>query len=163
MKRRWVFVSLLVVVLAAVVIYSVSRKEKVVMLKTAVEYGKFDVIVSTTGELQALNSVDIRGPEGLREARVHNVKLVDLIPEGTVVKAGDYIASLDKTDATTSLQSMEDQIERDEASLRQTQLDTTMSLRDYRNQIKDLEYALEGGRSSWTSRNLNHRQPSARQ
>jgi hypothetical protein len=38
---------------------------------------------------------------------------------------------------------MEDQIERDEASLRQTQLDTTMSLRDYRNQIKDLEYALE--------------------
>jgi multidrug efflux pump subunit AcrA (membrane-fusion protein) len=71
------------------------------------------------------------------------VKLVDLIPEGSVVKAGDYIASLDKTEATQSLQNMEDQIERDEASLKQTQLDTTMNLRDYRNQIKDLEYALE--------------------
>jgi hypothetical protein len=143
MKRRWVFVVVLVAVLAAVVIYSVTRKDKTVMLKAKVEAGKFDVIVSTTGELQALNSVDIRGPEGLRDARVHNVKLVDLIPEGSVVKAGDYIASLDKTEATTSLQNMEDQIERDEASLRQTQLDTTMSLRDYRNQIKDLEYALE--------------------
>ncbi|TSA34526.1 MAG: HlyD family efflux transporter periplasmic adaptor subunit [Porphyromonadaceae bacterium] len=143
MKRRWVFVTILIVVLASVVIYSATRKEKSVMIKAVVASGKFDVIVSTTGELQALNSVDIRGPEGLRESRVHNVKLVDLIPEGSVVKAGDYIASLDKTEATTALQSMGDQIERDEASLRQTQLDTTMSLRDYRNQIKDLEYALE--------------------
>lgn len=143
MKRRWVFVVIIVAVLGAVVIYSATRKDKTIMLKAKVESGKFDVIVSTTGELQALNSVDIRGPEGLRDARVHNVKLVDLVPEGTIVKAGDYIASLDKTEATSSLQSMEDQIERDEASLRQTQLDTTMSLRDYRNQIKDLEYALE--------------------
>ncbi len=134
---------IIILVLASVIIYSATRKEKNVMLTAVVESGKFDVIVSTTGELQALNSVDIRGPEGLREARVHNVKLVDLVPEGTVVKKGDYIASLDKTEATSSLQSMEDQIERDEASLRQTQLDTTMSLRDYRNQIKDLEYALE--------------------
>jgi multidrug resistance efflux pump len=38
---------------------------------------------------------------------------------------------------------MEDQIEKDEATVLQTQLDTTMSLRDYRNQIKDLEYAVE--------------------
>src|SRR3989339_484623 len=143
MKRRWVFVVIVIVVLASVVVYSVTRKDKSVMIKAVVESGKFDVIVSTTGELQALNSVDIRGPEGLREARVHNVKLVDLIPEGSVVKAGDYVASLDKTEATTALQSMGDQIERDSASLRQTQLDTTMSLRDYRNQIKDLEYDVE--------------------
>jgi len=143
MKRRWVFVVIIIVVLLSVVIYSATKKDKSVMIKAVVETGNFDVLVSTTGELQALKSVDIRGPEGLREARVHNVKLVDLIPEGSVVKAGDYIASLDKTEATSALQSMEDQIERDEASLRQTQLDTTMSLRDYRNQIKDLEYALE--------------------
>jgi len=143
MKRRWIYGVIFAVILAGVLIYSASRKEKVVMIKAVVESGQFDVIVSTTGELQALNSVDIRGPEGLREARVHNVKLVDLIPEGSVVKTGDYIASLDKTDATSSLQSMEDQIEKDEASLRQTQLDTTMSLREYRNQIKDLEYTLE--------------------
>ncbi|MFA6128099.1 MAG: HlyD family efflux transporter periplasmic adaptor subunit [Bacteroidales bacterium] len=143
MKRRWVFIVILIVVLVSVVIYSATRKDKSVMIKAVVESGKFDVIVSTTGELQALNSVDIRGPEGLRESRVHNVKLVDLIPEGSVVKKGDYVASLDKTEATTSLQSYGDQIERDEATLRQVQLDTTMSLRDYRNQIKDLEYALE--------------------
>ncbi len=143
MKRRWIFIIILGAVLFAVLIYSGTRKEKVVTITAKVEYGKFDVIVSTTGELGALNSVDIRGPEGLRDSRVHNVKIVDLIPEGTVVQAGEYVCTLDKTEATTQLQNMEDQIERDEASLRQTQLDTTMSLRDYRNQIKDLEYAVE--------------------
>jgi len=143
MKKRWIYVIVLAIVVVAVVIYSSTRKEKTVDITVKVEQGKFDVIVSTTGELQALNSVDIRGPEDLREARVHNVKIVDLIPEGTVVKMGDYVSTLDRTEATSSLQNMEDQIERDEASLRQTQLDTTMSLRDYRNQIKDLEYAME--------------------
>ncbi|MFO7616970.1 MAG: efflux RND transporter periplasmic adaptor subunit [Bacteroidales bacterium] len=143
MKRRWIFIVILGVILAAILIYSTTRKETTLMVTAKAVLGKFDVIVSTTGELAALNSVDIRGPEGLRDARVHNVKIVDLIPEGTVVKAGDYVCSLDKTEATNQLQNMEDQIERDEASLLQTQLDTTMSLRDYRNQIKDLEYAVE--------------------
>lgn len=143
MKRRWIFIVIIGVILAAILIYSTTRKDTTVMITAKAVKGQFDVIVSTTGELAALNSVDIRGPEGLREARVHNVKIVDLIPEGTVVKAGEYVASLDKTDATNQLQNMEDQIEKDEATVLQTQLDTTMSLRDYRNQIKDLEYAVE--------------------
>ena len=134
---------MLAVVVVAILAYTLTRKEKAIEITAVVESGQFDVVVSTTGELAALNSVDIRGPEGLRDSRVHEVKIVDLVPEGTMVKKGDFVCSLDKTSATNSLQNMDDQIERDEASLRQTQLDTTMSLRDYRNTIKDLEYAVE--------------------
>ncbi len=143
MKKRWIFVVILAVVVVAVLAYSLTRQDKVVEVKAVVEHGVFDVIVSTTGELAALNSVDIRGPEGLRESRIHEVKIVDLVPEGTVVRKGDFVCSLDKTSATNQLQTIEDQIERDEASLKQTELDTTMNLREYRNQIKDLEYAVE--------------------
>lgn len=127
----------------AVIVYSTAGDDSKVEITTTAERGDFNVVVSTTGELQALNSTEIRGPENLREARVHNVKIVDLVPEGTVVKAGDYVASLDRTEATDRLQSLEDEIEQSEASLRQTILDTTMTLRDYRNTIKDLEYSLE--------------------
>jgi multidrug resistance efflux pump len=143
MRRRWIFLIVFAVIVVAVLAYTLTRKEDVVQVTAVVEQGPFDVIVSTTGELAALNSVDIRGPEGLRDSRVHEVKIVDLVPEGTMVRKGDFVCSLDKTSATNSLQTMDDQIERDEASLRQTQLDTTMSLRDYRNNIKDLEYAVE--------------------
>ena len=143
MKKRWIYGIAALVVITAVIIYSTSGEDSVVDIKTSVQYGDFDVIVSTTGELQALNSVEIRGPSDLREARVHSVKIVDLVPEGTVVQKGDYVATLDRTEATERLQSQGDEIEADEATFRQTILDTTMQLRDYRNTIKDLEYAME--------------------
>lgn len=143
MNRRWIFGIGLLVIVVAIVIYSSTGEENSVEVTAVVEQGAFNVVVSTTGELQALNSTEIRGPEDLREARVHNVKIVDLVPEGTIVEMGDYVASLDRTEATDRLQSLEDEIEQSTATLRQTILDTTMSLRDYRNTIKDLEYALE--------------------
>ncbi|MBT5427160.1 MAG: HlyD family efflux transporter periplasmic adaptor subunit [Bacteroidetes bacterium] len=143
MKKRWYFLIAIVVVIVALVVYSASGDDTSVEVTAIVESGDFDIVVSTTGELQAMNSTDIRGPEDLRDARVHSVKIVDLVPEGTIVHAGDYVATLDRSEATERLQNQADEIEADEATYRQTILDTTMTLLDYRNNIKDLEYALE--------------------
>ncbi len=143
MKKRWIYGAVILIVIIGIIIYSTSSDESSVEITTVVKKGEFNVLVSTTGELQALNSTEIRGPEDLREARVHNVKIVDLIPEGTIVAAGDYVGSLDRTEATDRLQNMLDELEQAEASYRQIILDTTMTLRDYRNTIKDLEYGLE--------------------
>ncbi len=143
MKKRWIYGIAALFIIVAVIVYSTRTEDSSVEITTKVKTGEFSVVVSTTGELQALNSTEIRGPKNLREARVHSVKIVDLIPEGSIVQAGDYVATLDRTEATDRLQSQADEIEADEASFRQTILDTTMSLRDYRNNIKDLEYGLE--------------------
>ncbi len=143
MKKRWIYGIAILVIIIAVVIYSTGGKDSVVEITTPVVKGQFEIIVSTTGELQALNSTEIRGPANLGQARVHNVKIVDLVPEGTIVQAGDYVCTLDRTEATDRMQSQDDEIEADAASYRQTVLDTTMQLRDYRNTIKDLEYSLE--------------------
>lgn len=143
MNKRWIYGIAILVVIIGIVIYSTAGDETSTEITAVVEKGEFTVVVSTTGELQALNSTEIKGPEDLREARVHNVKIVDLVPEGTIVAAGDYVATLDRTEATDRLQSMQDEIEQSEASYRQTILDTTMTLRDYRNTIKDLDYTRE--------------------
>ncbi len=143
MKKRWIYGIAILVITAAIIIYSASGDDSAVEVTAFVEQGDFNIVVSTTGELQALNSTDIRGPEGLREVRVHSVKIVDLIPEGSIVKAGDYVATLDRSEATQRLQSQADELITDEAAYRQTILDTTITLLDYRNKIKDLEYGLE--------------------
>ena len=143
MKKRWIYAVVLVAVAVAVVIYSSTRNEKTVDITVKVEEGVFNVVVSTTGELQALNSVDIRGPEDLRQVRVHDVKIVDLVPEGTVVEEGDYVASLDRTQIQERLNNQADELEEDEANLDQAILDTTISLLDNRNSIKDLAYGVE--------------------
>lgn len=143
MKKRYYFGIAILVVIVGIIIYSASGDDSTVEVTTVVEQGDFVIVVSTTGELQALNSTDIRGPEDLREVRVHSVKIVDLIPEGTIVKKGDYVATLDRSEATQRLQSQADELIADEAAYNQTLLDTTITLLDYRNQIKDLEYGLE--------------------
>ena len=73
------------------------------MLKS--KKGQFDIVVTTTGELQAENSTDISGPEFTqsRNIRAMDIKITDLVPEGTEVKAGDYVATLDRTSFDNSL------------------------------------------------------------
>jgi hypothetical protein len=44
MKRRWIFVIILIGVLGAVLIYSGTRREKSVAITAKVEFGKFDVV-----------------------------------------------------------------------------------------------------------------------
>jgi len=143
MKKRYYYGAAILIIIVAIIIYSASGDDSEVEVTSLVVQGDFNVVVSTTGELQALNSTDIRGPEGLREVRVHSVKIVDLVPEGTIVKAGDYVATLDRSEATQRLQSQADELITDEAAYSQTLLDTTITLLDYRNQIKDLEFGLE--------------------
>jgi multidrug efflux pump subunit AcrA (membrane-fusion protein) len=143
MKKRWIYGIAILVVIVGVIIYSSKSEDSVVEITTTVKGGQFDVVVSTTGELQALNSTEVKGPADLREVRVHNVKIMDLVPEGTIVEAGDYVGSLDRTEVQDRLNNQADELEEDNANLSQAKLDTTISLLDYRNGIKDRRFAVE--------------------
>jgi multidrug resistance efflux pump len=110
-----------------------------------VQQGDFDIRVKTTGELQAKQSVQIRGPEGLRNRSlgIREVKILDMVPEGTVLDSGDYVARLDKTEALSKLQDIEDELEKRKSEYITTKLDTAMELKKLRNQLIDLEYTVE--------------------
>ncbi len=51
----------MIVVAALIIIGRVSRKSDISVLYGEAKKGQFDIIVYTTGELQAENSLDIRG------------------------------------------------------------------------------------------------------
>jgi hypothetical protein len=52
------------------------------MIKVPVKSGQFKIVVTTTGELEAKSSEDIRGPENLRPLGIYNdIKINKLIPE----------------------------------------------------------------------------------
>jgi len=109
-----------------------------------VQRGPLEVKVSTTGELRAAQSEEIMGPQNLRKIGIYQVNITDLVPEGTVVKQGDYVASLDKTEAANKLNELETQLQLERSKLEQAQLDTSIELSGARNQIIDLRYAVEG-------------------
>ncbi len=143
MKRRVIAGIAVVVVIIAIVIINTAGKESSTLIKVPVSKGHFEIVVSTTGELMAERSVEIKGPANLRDVRVHNVKITDLVAEGTVVQKGEYVAALDKTDATNRLQDLEVGLETEQSEYETTILDTTSTLRSERNSLVNLRYNVE--------------------
>lgn len=108
-----------------------------------VEQGELVVDVTTTGELEAKESEKIMGPNNLRNVRIWRVTIEDIIPDGTVVDSGDYVARLDKTELANKIQDEKLELEKLETQLLKTRLDTTMELRSARDELVNLKYSLE--------------------
>lgn len=112
-------------------------------IKVKVQSGEFKIAVTTTGELEAKSSDKIYGPSNLRNVRIWNVKIEDIVPDGTLVDSGDYVASLDKSELDNKMKDQELEIEQLETQFTKTRLDTTLELRSLRDDLINLEYALE--------------------
>ena len=137
-------VSVVVITTLLLLIKPESRDGKAA-LTARVKIGHFEVPVRITGELQAKKSVDISGPEALRNRNlgIRDIKILDIVPEGTVVDSGDYVARLDKTEALSKLKDIEDELEKRKSEYITTRLDTAMELKELRNRLIDLQYMVE--------------------
>ena len=89
-KLIYISIGIITVLIISVIIFNkVTGGEKTEYLKVKVKKGEFEILVTTTGELQAENSEDITAPQKLRtsrQLRFGQIKIQDLIPEGTVVE-----------------------------------------------------------------------------
>jgi hypothetical protein len=145
MKKSRLYIGIFGIIFLAVIIWIIvgPRKEKEATLKVPVKQGTFVISVTTTGELEAKSSEKIYGPLGLRDFRIWDIKIDDIIPDGTVVDSGDYVAALDRTDLVNKLKDQELEVERLQTQFTKTQLDTTLSMRTARDNLINLKYALE--------------------
>lgn len=135
---------MLAIIILIIIGKATSRKD-ISNLFIESKNGQFDIIVTTTGELQAENSTDIRGPEFTqsRNIRVMDIKIQDLVPEGTEVKEGDFIATLDRTAFDNSLKDELEKLTTFENNLEMKILDTAVTLSNLRDNIKNLRFTVE--------------------
>jgi HlyD family secretion protein len=146
--KRTIIISGIIVVVAIIILIvfskATSRKE-VANLYVVAKRGQFDIVVTTTGELQAENSTDIRGPEfsQMRNIRGMDIKIQDLVPEGTEVKEGEFIATLDRTAFDNTLKDELDRLTTYETNLEMKILDTAVTLSGLRDNIKNLKFTVE--------------------
>ncbi|MFK8104368.1 MAG: efflux RND transporter periplasmic adaptor subunit [Saprospiraceae bacterium] len=124
-------------------IYWLSNPDKNVetnQISTEVSKGDFIINVTATGELQAKNSEKIQGPQGMRSAGIWQTSITDLVPEGTVVKAGDYVATLDRTELANKISEANSELEKIETQLQQAKIDTAINLRGVRDNLINLNF-----------------------
>lgn len=147
MKRTLIITGIIVVVaiLILIVFSKATSKKEVANLYVQAKRGQFDIVVTTTGELQAENSTDIRGPEfsQLRNIRGMDIKIQDLVPEGTEVKTGEFIATLDRTAFDNTLKDELDKLTTYETNLEMKILDTAVTLSGLRDNMKNLKFTVE--------------------
>ncbi len=117
-----------------------QKKEQVEDLSTTVKKGDFMVSVTATGELNAKNSVQVRGPQGMRAAGIYETTITDLIPEGTIVKKGDYVAALDRTELAGKMSNVQTELDKIQTQLEQAKIDTTIELKGLRDEIINMAF-----------------------
>jgi len=144
MTQKKYLIAVGAVILVAILAYFIfSRPEKAESITATVKKGTFPIEVTTTGELIAKSSEKIFGPQGLRQVQIWQVKIQDIIPDGTVVDSGQYVASLDRTEISNKIKDEETNLEKLESQLTKTRLDTSLELRNARDELINLQYALE--------------------
>ncbi len=144
MWRSTAFLSSLFTILCLVILSSCSTstaEKQVDDLLSAVVKGPMEVTVTGTGELNAKKSVKIRAPQGMRPAGIYETTLSDLVPEGTVVKEGDYVASLDRTELAGKMSTVQTELEKVQTQLEQAKIDTAIDLRALRDEIINLDFS----------------------
>lgn len=161
MKRRIIIFSSIFLALIALFVFNKMTSGKGEgELFTEVKRGTFEITVTNSGELLAEKSLDIRGPDIIQQMQrsqqamrggggrgpqmmIMELKIQDIIQEGTLVKTGDFIAQLDRSSYTNTLKDAQDQLKTYENNVEMKILDTTVVLTNLRDEIKNQRYQVE--------------------
>ena len=142
-KRNLAIGAIILVALISFFIWSGSDCSETGDLIVKVDKGEFVVDINTTGELEAISSTEIKGPSKLRNYRVYQVNIQHIIEEGTYVEKGQYVARLDPSDITTRIKDTQLELDEKQSQFEQTQLDTTLQMRQARDNLVNLKYTVE--------------------
>lgn len=138
-KNLWQLIVPLALVVLTLVVYALATRDKEKEPDVVrVEQGVFEIVVSGTGELEALESTNIMIPDVLadRTVRIRSIAINDIVREGTVVNRGDYVATLDPGDVEERIRSTEDALEMYRNNLDNAKIDSSLVLSGARDEIR---------------------------
>jgi multidrug efflux pump subunit AcrA (membrane-fusion protein) len=154
MKRILIIGGVVVAIVALIVFNKMTSKKSDLNTFAEVKKGLFEITVSNSGELIAEKSIDIKGPEinpgservfqGMSHGmHAMDLKIQDIVPEGTVVKDGDYIAQLDRSSYSNTLKDELENLKTMQNNVDMKILDTAVVLTNQRDDIRNQKYVME--------------------
>ena len=138
MNRKLWLTAIIVVVVLLIAFLAFPRSEtESTQISTTVTKGKFDILVFASGQLEAQNSENITVPDALkdRDIRVYEIKITDIVEEGTVVDSGEYVATLDQKAVEEEMNKAKEELEQAFNSFEDAKMDSNLNLSNYRDQI----------------------------
>ena len=112
--------------------------ERKVIPTTDLNIENLIVSISENGSIKAKRSVNVKTPSTLRG----NSKILKIIPEGTLVKKGDFVLLLDGEELQKNIESIEEE-------LKSSKADIEKSNANHKFSIKQVNYALENAETNF--------------
>jgi HlyD family secretion protein len=145
-SKNLIILILLALVLTSFVFTKISRKQrrgdKDIIYQ--IEQGDFEVLVNSTGELESENSTEITIPsEVLKSIDVWEIKLLYILPEGTLIDSGAIVAELDPSIISEKLMEIENNLQDLYTNLENAKADTALELSRSRDDILNQFYEIE--------------------
>lgn len=141
MKKRtlWIVgIAVLLIVPSSMWLFAGQAEEGEIVAQ--VKRGLFEIRVQTTGELEAKNSVQVKGPQRLQTIGIWRVQISDMVDEGTIVSKGEFIASLDRSEISNKIKDVRNEVQQAESKYVQTRIDTTLDMRQARENLANLGF-----------------------
>ncbi len=142
-KKRIYSIGFIPVLVGVLYFFFSGNEDAKITITSQVKKGTFKSEVIISGEVLSSSSKKIKGPSNLQKFKLRNVKIQDLVAEGTIVNEGDYVGRLDASDVNEKIVDARLNLETAQSKYTQQKLDTTLSLKNERNSISDLTFSLE--------------------
>jgi len=161
--KRTIIITFTVVVATLIGLFvfnKLTSKKDVDHLFAEAIKGDFEIAISASGEIIAESSVVIKAPEVSMGRDFHgsDLKITDIVPEGTEVKEGDYVATLDRTQYDNMLKDEFERLSTFRSNLEMKLLDSAVTLTTLRNAIRNQKHTVE--EAEITFRNSKFEPPS---
>jgi len=138
MKKRRLYIILgSIVVLLLIVYFNWNKKTDNEVITCKVVKGQIEIKVHTSGQLEAEKSENIVVPSELasRNVGIYEIKISDLIVEGSVVDSGQFIATLDHKVIEEVLTKAKEETELSSVALQDAKMDSSLTLSNFRDQL----------------------------
>lgn len=127
-------------VFSLVVLASIITPKTSSIASTEVKNGDFSVSITMSGETRATKSVTLSSPGAWYGS---NMQIVWLIPEGTIVKAGDVVATLDSGVVVKALTDQQSQLNISLSELAKMEADHKATMNQSQAELKNAQFQFE--------------------
>ncbi|MCL4484136.1 MAG: HlyD family efflux transporter periplasmic adaptor subunit [Bacteroidetes bacterium] len=144
-KKKLLIILSASIALSIIIFFSLIGKTGEEEITCQVKRGSIEVKVHTSGQLESENSQNILLPSVLssQNVRVYEIKITDLIEEGSVVDSGQYIATLDHKVIEEVLTTAKLDLEAAMIVVEDAKLDSNLNLSNYRDLISNSKSDVE--------------------
>lgn len=142
-RKRWLVVAGLIVLGVSGWVLAGHGATTDPAIVATVTRGPFSAAVTTSGELRAKESVQITAPAGAMQVGAWQMRIQSLVPEGTIVKAGDVVAEIDRSTLGSRLSDVNLALQKAQAQYEEAMLDSALTLSTAREAIQTAQLDLD--------------------